>query len=190
MNKFREKIYNILKGLSEKSKNVWLAAISFSESSFFPIPVDPFLMLSIFSNPKKWIKYTTIVTLFSVAGGLFGYLIGFFFFDVIGEWLINTYSLSAEFEITKELFNQNAFWAVFVSAFTPLPYKIFTLASGFFVVNVLSFIVASILGRAIRFFLVGSISYFLGKKFAKTFIKYFDVITIVIIIAVLLYIIF
>jgi len=190
MNKFREKIYNWLRGLSEKSKSVWLALIAFAESSFFLIPPDPFLMLAIFINPKKWMKYTSIISIFSVIGGLFGYLIGFFFFDLVGEWLINTYHLQTQFETTKELFNHNAFLAVFVSAFTPIPYKIFTIASGFFSINIFSFVVASLFGRSLRFVVVGAFSYFLGKRFATIFVKYFDLISILVVLAVVLYLFF
>ena len=188
MKRLREKIQNWLLNLSEKSKNFWLAVIAFAESSFFPVPPDPFLMLAIFNKPKNWIRYTLNISIFSVLGGIFGYLIGFLFFDVVGQWLIDTYHLVGEFETVRELFAKNAFWAVFVSAFTPIPYKIFTIASGFFVVNIISFIVASLLGRTIRFFIVGAISHFLGKRFAQTFLKYFDIIAILVVILLVLYV--
>lgn len=187
MNKFREKIYNWIKNLSERAKVFWLSLISFSESSFFPIPPDPFLMVYVFANPRNWIKYSTLVSVFSVLGGLFGYVIGFFFFDFFGQWLINTYSLVDEFETVRVLFSENAFWSVFVSAFTPIPYKIFTIASGFFVINIFSFLIASILGRSIRFFIVGFVSYLFGKRFANIFVKYFDLIAIIVVLAVVFY---
>lgn len=188
MKKFREKIQNWLSGLSEKSKIFWLSAIAFAESSFFPVPPDPFLMLAIFNNPKRWVRYTINISIFSVIGGVFGYLIGLLFFDVVGYWLINTYSLVDEFELVKQMFSENAFWAVLISAFTPIPYKIFTIASGFFVINIISFILASLIGRTLRFFLVGAVSHFLGNKFAKTFVKYFDIVAIVIVFLIIIYI--
>lgn len=190
MNKLREKIYIWLKDLSERAKFFWLALISFTESSFFPVPADPFLMVCIFANTNKWIRYTTFVTIFSIIGGIFGYLIGFFFFDIFGQWLINTYSLADEFQTVQTLFEQNSFWAIFISAFTPVPYKIFTISAGFFKINIISFIIASVLGRGIRFFMVGAVSYFLGKRFAKIFVKYFDIITILIVIALVIYLLF
>jgi len=190
MKKIKEKIYNWLASLSERSKSIWLGVLAFTESSFFPIPPDPFLMLATFKKPKNWIKYSIIISICSIFGGVLGYIIGFFFFDSFGEWLIKTYSLQSQFEIVKELFAQNAFWAVFISAFTPIPYKIFTISSGFFVINLFVFIIASVLGRTIRFFIVGAISSFLGKKYAKILIKYFDLVTSFILLIILIYILF
>jgi membrane protein YqaA with SNARE-associated domain len=187
MNKIREKIYYWLINLSEKSRTYSLATIAFVESSFFPLPPDPFLMLAIFGRPKKWIKYATIVSVFSVLGGILGYLIGLLFFDLLGQWIIKVFALGNHFEVVKEMYRNSAFWAVFISAFTPIPYKIFTIASGFFKINIFSFILASALGRGIRFFLVGAVSFYFGKKFSKAFLKYFDIIAIIVVVGVIVF---
>ena len=168
MSTIRIKIQTWLSVLSERARVIWLAVIAFTESSFFPVPPDPFLMLAIFSKPKKWLKYVSLVTTFSILGGILGYLIGMFFFDFVGEVLINTYSLHEEFDTVQDLFLNNAFWSIFVSAFTPFPYKIFTISAGLFGVNIFTFVIASVLGRGLRFSVVGSVSYLFGKKIAKT----------------------
>src|SRR5690606_29160861 len=98
-------------------------------------------------KPAKWWKYALIVSLFSVLGGLFGYAIGFFFFDIFGQKIIDIYNLHDHFKAIGEAFDSATFISMFIAAFTPIPYKIFTIAGGFFMVNILQFIVASIIGR-------------------------------------------
>ena len=165
----------------------WLGGISFAESSFFPIPVDPFLLVSTCLKPHRWIRYALIVSVASVLGGIFGYLIGFYFFDLFGKRIIDFYSLQEQFAYVGELFDQNAFWAVLISAFTPIPYKIFTIAGGFFKINLISFILASVIGRAARFFLVAFFAKLFGKTFGKFFLKFVDIIMIILVILLILY---
>ncbi len=190
MKKIREKISLWLSRLSEKSKIFWLSFLTFAESSFFPIPPDPFLMLMVIKRPTRWFLYSSLVTFFSVLGGILGFVIGAFFFEIFGRWIINAYSLEDQFETVKILFKNNAFWSIFVAAFTPIPYKVFTIASGFFKINLLTLITASIIGRGGRFFLVGFISKYLGEKYGKLFIKYFDLITILVVLLVVVFFVF
>lgn len=165
----------------------WLGVISFVESSFFPIPPDPFLLVATCLKPHKWLRYALIIAGASVLGGLFGYLIGFYFFDLFGKKIVELYSLENQFEIVGQLFSQNAFWAILVSAFTPIPYKIFTIAGGFFQINIITFIIASIIGRGARFVLVAFFAKLFGKTFGKFFLKFVDLIMIILVILVVLY---
>jgi len=180
----------IEKYIHTKYADSLLALVAFSESSFFLVPPDVVLIGILMYGANKWIYYASLTTLFSVLGGLFGYVIGIAFFDVLGEFIINTYNLENAFNTVSDLYNNNAFWTVFVSAFTPIPYKVFTITAGLFKINILTFLIASILGRGIRFFSVAYVMKVFGEKFLKIFMKYFNVITIILVIAVLLLIIF
>jgi membrane protein YqaA with SNARE-associated domain len=165
----------------------WLSAISFSESSFFPIPPDPFLLVATCLKPGRWWKYATLVALSSVLGGIFGYIIGFYFFDLFGQKIVDIYSLQDEFQKVGLLFQQNAFLSIFVAAFTPIPYKVFTIAGGFFKINVFTFIAASIFGRSMRFFLVAFLAKIFGKQYGQRFLKFLDLFMIILVIALVLY---
>ncbi len=171
----------------EKALVAWLSGLSFAESSFFPVPIDPLLLVMTCLKPEKWLKYALITSFFSVLGGLFGYFIGYFFFDLFGQKIVNFYSLQDEFLKVGVLFNQNAFFSIFVSAFTPIPYKIFTIAGGFFNINIITFVIASIFGRAARFTLVAFLAKIFGKRYGKLFLKFLDIIMLLLIIVIVLY---
>ncbi|MCA9353813.1 DedA family protein [Candidatus Nomurabacteria bacterium] len=175
---------------NSKNKNLFLGVISFAESSFFPIPPDIFLMALLSKDARRWMFLATITTVSSVFGGLFGYAIGFFFFSSIGEGLISFYGLEAEFEKLRIIFQENTFISLFIAALTPIPYKVFTISGGFFGVSIFNFLIASILGRGIRFFAVA----FLFRRFGeniKFFInKYFNLLTLIVSLILVLYIVF
>lgn len=173
--------------MNEKSKTFWLSVLSFVESSFFPIPPDPFLMIATVNNPVKWKKYAFYTSLFSVLGGIFGYFIGFYFFDLFGKALIQFYSLEVSFEKIKTIFETGSFMAIFLAAFTPVPYKIFTIASGFFGINLFIFIIASIFGRSIRFFAVSFLMKVFGERFGQRLIRIIDILLILLVIFILAY---
>jgi membrane protein YqaA with SNARE-associated domain len=158
----------------------WLSFFSFAEASFFPIPPD-FLLIAILGSrqQKKWFYYSALTSIWSVIGGMAGYGIGLLLFDSIGQWLISVYNLQDSMVIVKELFDQNAFWAIFISGFTPIPYKIFTISAGFFKINFLTFIFASIISRSLRFFVVGYIMKVFGKEMSKFVFKYFNILTFI-----------
>ncbi|MBU1557640.1 VTT domain-containing protein [Patescibacteria group bacterium] len=156
----------------------WLAILSFSEASFFVVPPDVFLITILAVNAQRWVMYSSITTIFSILGGIVGYGIGIFFFDFIGEPIIALYNLQDQMLVVAEKFNQNAFLAVLVSAFTPIPFKIFTISGGFFKINFLHFLSASIIGRSARFFLVGFVMKKYGKKMTSYLFKYFDIATL------------
>jgi membrane protein YqaA with SNARE-associated domain len=170
--------------------NFWLAVLSFSEASFFIIPPDVLLLAVLVVNPAHWIYRTSLVTFFSVLGGLFGYFLGFVFFDPIWDLLVATFDLEEQMLMIAEQFSENAFWAIFLSAFTPIPYKLFTISAGFFHINLVEFMVASIIGRGLRFFSVAYIVKVFGRQMAHYAFKYFNILTLIFIVIVVLSLLF
>lgn len=157
----------------------WLFLVSFAESSFFPIPPDLLLMPIVARLRSRWLYYAFITTTASVIGGMFGYLIGSVFFNIVGTFLVKTYHLEKELEYVSTLFQQNAFWAIFTAAFTPIPYKLFTIAGGLFHINFVIFVIASILGRGMRFFIVAYLMKLFGGVVGRLAFRYFNLLTIV-----------
>lgn len=163
-----------------------LAAISFAESSFFPLPPDPILLSMVLEKPKKWLRFAGITSVSSVLGGTVGYMIGVALFASIGEWVLNTYELHEKFDELGQLFDQQGMLAIFAAALTPIPYKIFTISAGAFSVNFAVFLIASILGRSLRFLSVAYAGQHFGKKYEEKIGKYIDRISLGIISAVVL----
>ncbi len=172
-----------------KYAELWLALFSFTEASFQPIPPDFLLVTMLVAGSKRWVRLASIVTISSVLGGLFGYVLGYFAFDLFGAWVVSTYSLEHELEKVSELFQGNLFWTMFIAAFTPIPYKIFTLAGGLFQVNLLIFLISSLLGRGLRFLIVGYIFNRHGARFGTLLFKYFNTLGIGLACVVLVYIV-
>lgn len=163
-----------------------LFIIAFAESSFFPIPPDVLLIAIALLKPKLSFRYAFICSVGSVLGGMFGYLIGFQFYELIGRKIIEFYHLQEQYNAVKVMYDRNAFVAIAIAGFTPIPYKVFTIAAGAFQVNFSTLVIASALSRPARFFLVGGLIYFFGPK-VKTFIdKYFDWLTLALIILLIL----
>ncbi len=193
-------LYNkCLKLAAHKSSKYYLAIVSFIESSFFPIPPDVMVVPMILSKKNDFIKIFLITTIFSVLGGILGYLIGSFFFD-IGMQIISFYGYEENLiNVKNNLINTKGFFAwlgiLFLAGFTPLPYKIFTIASGLIGFNILIFILISLISRGLRFFIVSYLSYKFGDLFdhfmQKHGSKWFTVFGILIVfIVVLIYSIF
>jgi membrane protein YqaA with SNARE-associated domain len=134
----------------------WLALVSFSESSFFIVPPDVMLAPMTLARPDKAWFYAALTTVSSVLGGLLGYLIGLFAFQLAEPWLIYFDYMHA-YQQAAAWFEEWGFWAIFVAGFTPIPYKIFTIASGAANMMLLPFVVGSIIGRGMRFFLVAGL---------------------------------
>src|SRR3989338_1923451 len=156
----------------------WLAFFSFIESSFFPVPRDPLLVAILAANRSRWLWDALISTAASIVGGLFGYLIGVFLWDTLGSAIVAAYGLEEEMAMVGRLFADNAFLAIFLAAFTPIPYKVFTIAAGLFGINIPVFIIASILGRGGRFFAVSFLMKLFGEKISPVIFKYFDLLTV------------
>ncbi len=167
----------------------WLAGIAFAESSFFFLPPDPFLMAVVIASRSSWFLYSLWTMLFSVLGGVFGYFIGFVFFDLIGRLIIEFYGLESEFLQIEEMFLATAFGTIFVSAFSPIPYIAFTIAGGFFGINLVTFILASLLGRGLRYLTIGYLTHLFGRKMSRLVYHYFNLTSLVIGGLILLFII-
>ena len=132
----------------------WLFAISFIESSFFPIPPDIMLIPMILATPKQAWKIAGVCTIASVTGAYLGYIIGVYFFDLIAQPLLNFYGYAEKFNSFKNLYHEYGAWIVFGAGITPFPYKIITIASGVVHLNLAVFTIASIIARGFRFYLI------------------------------------
>ena len=178
LNRFKERvrIWALEHALGPRGQ-FWLIAVAFTESSFFLVPPDLLLIGILLVSARRFLYYASLTTVSSVLGGLFGYSIGYFFFNLFGEAIINFYGLSDELVEVGQLFQQNAFWTIFLAAFTPIPYKVFTIASGFFKIDLLTFIIASILGRGGRFFAVAGLMKVFGRWAGELAYRYFHIFT-------------
>jgi membrane protein YqaA with SNARE-associated domain len=150
------------KWLRSKYADWILALISFVESVFAPIIIDPFLIAMILAKRESWLKYITISVLFSVLGGMFAYYLGMAFFDFIGKWVIEFYGLEKQFASVSKSIDDSAFVFVLLGALTPIPYKLVAIASGLAKISFTTFIFASIVGRILRLGLVGGAAYYVG----------------------------
>ena len=143
---------------------IWiLALVSFAESSFFPIPPDVLLIPMVLAARTKWFRVAFVCTVASVAGGLFGYFIGAFLFEELGRPILDMYHAADKFAAAREAYNENGVWIVFTAGFSPIPYKIFTIASGVTGMDIVPFIIASTIGRGARFFLVAILLWKFGE---------------------------
>ena len=184
---------------AHKSSKYYLAIVSFIESSFFPIPPDVMVIPMVISKKNDFIKIFLITTIFSVLGGMFGYLIGAFFFE-FGAHIMSFYGYEDKLlKIKENLVNSDGFYAwlgiLFLAGFTPLPYKVFTIASGLIGFNFLIFVLISLISRGLRFFIVSFLSYKFGDLFNeymdKHGSKWFTIIGIlIVIISLIIYLIF
>ena len=178
-----KKLYDwVISWAHKKYSSAALFILAFAESSFFPIPPDVLQIALSVSKPKKSFFYALISSTGSVLGGILGYFIGFFLFDTIGSLIINSLGYQAQFNSVGDLYKSYAFLAILVSAFTPIPYKVFTIAAGFWQVGLLPLIAASVIGRSARFFIVATLIYFFGPKIKEFIDKYFNLLTMIFII--------
>ena len=183
---------------AHKSSKYYLAAVSFIESSFFPIPPDVMVIPMVISKKDDFFKIFLITTIFSVLGGILGYFIGAFFFD-IGIQIMTFYGYEEKLiSLKNNLINSEGFYAwfglLFLAGFTPLPYKVFTIASGLIGFYILIFILISLISRGLRFFIVSYLSYKFGDLFTQFMEKHgsrwFTIIGIlIVIIGIIIYLI-
>jgi membrane protein YqaA with SNARE-associated domain len=137
--------------------------VAFLESSVFPIPPDVMLIPMVVANRAKAWLYATICTVGSVVGGVVGYAIGYYLYETVGQWLINVYGLGAQFEAYRAAYNEWGLWIILIKGFTPIPYKLVTIASGAAAFDFWVFVVASVATRGARFFLVAALLYWFGE---------------------------
>lgn len=147
-----------------------LAAVSFAESSFFPVPPDVMLVPMMLARPDKAWSYALICTISSVVGGVFGYMIGLLLYDSVGTWLFQLYGLTEGAEAFRHSYAQYGHWIILLKGLTPIPYKLVTITSGFAGYSLGWFIVLSIVTRGARFFMVG----FLMSRFGSTIKRFID----------------
>ena len=175
---------------AHKSSNLYLGIVSFTESSFFPIPPDVMIIPMVIAKKKEYFKIFLISSIFSVLGGIFGYLLGYLFYD-LAIHVIEFYGYENKVENLKTSLSQGSgFFAwlsiLFLAGFTPLPYKAFTIASGVVGFSLPVFIVVSLISRSLRFFIVAYLSYKFGDLFTefmeKHGSKWFTIIGILIVI--------
>ncbi|MDA2918817.1 DedA family protein [Desulfobacterota bacterium AH_259_B03_O07] len=151
-----------------------LSMVSFIESSFFPIPPDPLLIALCLGKPKRSFWYATICSIMSVLGGIFGYLIGWGIWELVDNFFFNYIISQKAFLYVSGKYNENAFLAILGASFTPIPYKVFTVAAGVFKVNIFILILASAIGRSARFFMEAILIYFYGISIKMFIEKYFN----------------
>ncbi len=155
-----------------------LFILAFAEASFFPIPPDVLLIALCVSLPTRAFRFATISTIGSVLGGVLGYYIGYGLYETIGIKIIEAFHYQDVFETVGQLYSDNAFWAITAAGFTPLPYKVFTIAAGVWHLNLIIVIGASLLSRASRFFLVAGLLYMFGPRMKEFIDKYFNWLTL------------
>ena len=177
---FLKKTYNwTLEKAQHKNAKWYLSLISFAESSFFPIPPDILLIPMALASKARALFYAFMCTLFSVLGGILGYAIGYFFYNSVGIYIVDFYHLENSFNIFENYYKEFSILIVLGAGITPFPYKFITIASGVFGLNIFLFIIVSIIGRGLRFYLIAILLYFFGKKIKLIIDKYFNILTIV-----------
>jgi membrane protein YqaA with SNARE-associated domain len=158
------RMYDWMMGMAASPRAPWaLAIVSFIESSFFPIPPDVMLIPMVLSNRQKAWWYATIATVASVLGGLLGYAIGYFFFEAVGKPILNFYGKEHALDSFIQFVHEYGVEAVIIKGMTPIPFKVVTIAAGVAKMDLLAFIGASIIARAMRFYLVAALLYFFGQ---------------------------
>lgn len=151
----------------------YLGAMSFAESSFFPIPVDVMLAPMCLATPQRSWRYALNATVFSVLGGVAGYGIGYLTFEAVEPWLRRS-NYWEPYLTARAWFDDYGFWAVFVAGFSPIPYKVFTIAAGVAALSLPGFFVASLIGRGARFFLVAAFVRYAGVRLETTLVRHIE----------------
>ena len=155
----------------------WLAMFSFVEASFFPIPPHPLLGLMCLAEPKKAIRFAAVATIASVFGGLLGYAIGWGLYDTVGTQLLDWLGLTQSFPAAVCYLNEYGFWLFVAKGATPIPFKLLTITAGFMGMNLVLFILGSIVSRAISFMIVGVLFRFFGAPIKRFIDKYLGLVT-------------
>lgn len=159
---------------SHRHAPYYLAGVSFAESSFFPIPPDVMLVTMGLAKPKKTWKNALIATVSSIFGGILGYFIGAYFLHFVMPY-IHAWGYYPQYSQALSWFHQWGVWVIFLAAFSPIPYKLFTISAGALTMPFLPFVCASIIGRGMRFYLVSIFLYYFGARIDKQLSKYIDI---------------
>ncbi len=175
MTRLFSRLLELVLGWSKHPHAPWyLGGLSFAESSFFPIPPDIMLAPMVLARRERAWRYALLTTVMSVAGGAAGFLIGSLAIDSIMPWL-EQFGYLGKFEHAQSWFVQWGFWAILAAGFSPIPYKIFTIAAGAMSMALVPFMLASVAGRGARFFLVAALIYWGGESFERNLKRYIDV---------------
>ncbi len=166
-----ERLYQkIVKLANHPHAMAYLLLIAFAESSIFPIPPDPIFITMIVARREQAFTIAFLTTLASVIGGYVGYALGYYLYETLGQWIINTHGMANSFERIKMDFDKWGFWIIALKGLTPIPYKIVTIASGLVKFDLGLFTIASLITRSFRFFLVGTLLWYYGPPI-KIFIE-------------------
>ncbi len=164
---------HVMRWVTHPFANRYLAALSFAESSFFPIPPDVMLAPMALARPDKAMHLALLTTVASVLGGVFGYLIGYFAIDLLIPWLRETHYWPT-YLLAQGWFERWGIWVIFVAGFTPIPYKLFTISAGALGLSFAPFIIGSLIGRGLRFFLVAGLLGWLGPRMEPKIRQYIE----------------
>ncbi len=162
----------------------WLAFFCFIESSFFPIPPHPLLGLMCLAEPRKAIRFALIATIASVLGGLMGYAIGYFLYEAVGVMMIGALGLTESFPVAACYIREQGAIAVFLAAGTPIPFKLMTITAGFVEMDLLSFTLAAVAGRALIFMVVGVLFQLFGAPIKRIIDQYLGTVTTIFVVLV------
>ena len=162
----------------------YLAALSFMESSFFPLPVDVMLAPMALAQPQKAWRFAMIAALFSVVGGIVGFTLGYFAMDLLIPW-IHTFNYWDRYQEIIQWFKEWGIWVVFIAGFSPVPYKLFTITAGALHMALIPFILISIVARGLRYYAVSALMVWGGAPMEKKLHKYMDIIGWVVIVVIL-----
>ena len=180
------RLYHWVLGWADRPGGPWaLFGIATAESFFFPIPPDVLLIPLCIARPGRAFVFAALCTVGSVAGGMLGYLIGYQLFEAIGRPILEFYNGTEAFNALDRRFEENLVLALGTAGFTPIPYKVFTIAAGSFAVPFGAFVVISAVSRAARFFLVAALIRLFGEKIRDFIERYFNILTIALAVAVI-----
>lgn len=175
------RLYDWVLSWSKHPAGSWaLLGLAFAEASFFPVPPDVLQIALGIAKPKKSFFYAAVSSVGSVGGAFLGYAIGYFLFESVGRGIVQFYNLQGPFETVGRYYEARAFFWILLAAFTPIPYKVFTLAAGVYhqFVPLAVLAAASAIGRPARFFLVGGLIYFFGARIERFIDRYFNWLTL------------
>ncbi len=178
--RWARRLYDWVLGWADSPYSAWaLFAIAFAESSFFPVPPDILLIALAVALPLRAFRYALICSAGSVLGGVFGYFLGYQFFDTLGGAIVRFYAAEDQYLRIQDMYRQYDAFAVAVAGLTPIPYKVATITAGFFNVNFPRFLLASAVSRSLRFFLIGGLIRAFGPQIRSFIEKYFGLLTLI-----------
>lgn len=174
------RLYDWVLHWAETPYSTWaLFLLSFAEASFFPIPPDVLLIALAVAKPAKAFKYALVCSVGSLLGGCLGYAIGYGFMTGVGQKIVDLYGFADKVAYIESLYRKYDAWAVGIAGFTPIPYKVFTIAAGMFKIDFGVFALASLVSRSARFFLVGGLIYIFGPAIQAFIDRYFNLLAII-----------